>query len=209
MCLTIARSRSVRSKPHTCWWLFPSFLRKKQICFFLEVLSGEGCGPSALYPLAMARSSGSKGHARVMTFIFGWGLLSPVGPVGSQYWHRCEGLAHDCCRFLFLFVGFWEGTLLGVSLLQVSLPRKVYLSFRWFPLTLFLNYCLLGTKSLVFSWDLLTSWPYWTKSLYPLFSTWVLLTLKAKLPVILPAKDGFIWERHRIAIWDKQTIAKP
>ena len=29
------------------------------------------------------------------------------------------------------------------------------------------------------------------------------------MPIILPAKDGFIWEELRIAIQDKQATAKP
>lgn len=29
------------------------------------------------------------------------------------------------------------------------------------------------------------------------------------MPVILPAKDVFIWDKKRIAIWDKQAMAKP
>lgn len=34
------------------------------------------------------------------------------------------------------------------------------------------------------------------------------MTLKIKWSVILPAKNGFVWEQQRIAIQDKQAIAK-
>lgn len=34
------------------------------------------------------------------------------------------------------------------------------------------------------------------------------MTLKIKWSVILPAKNGFVWEQQRIAIQDKQAVAK-
>ena len=36
-----------------------------------------------------------------------------------------------------------------------------------------------------------------------------LLTLKIKLPVILPAKNGCTWEQQRIAIQDMHAITEP
>lgn len=37
----------------------------------------------------------------------------------------------------------------------------------------------------------------------------IMLTLKIKLPSILPAKDGFIQEQQKTTIWGKQAMAKP
>lgn len=38
---------------------------------------------------------------------------------------------------------------------------------------------------------------------------WGVLTVKIKLPVISPAKNGFIWEWQRIAVQIKQAMAEP